>query len=156
MKVQSNPIALLAAPKQASKPQASPDQVAPVADKVETSQTTPLYLKAGKVGLALAATAGLGSLGYFAGTGAGTAQLVAGIATGAVAGGVGLGVLGLVADVMSLGGNRTGKALAAGAVIGAGLGALASSHPVGGAILAAGGGLAAFAVVAASTNILRK
>lgn len=131
------------------------DQVAPYKD-----EPTPLYLKAGKVALTLAAAGGAAALGIYSGNNSGAAAVAAGALAGALTGATGLGVVGLVGDIGGLGSlsnnNYTTKMAVAGAVIGAGAGAFASGNHVAGIVMAVGSGIAATTLTAAATNILHK
>lgn len=146
---------------QAPAASAPPVDAPTVGDQVSTYQetTTPLYLKAGKVALTLAAAGGAAALGIYAGNNAGAAAVAAGALAGALTGATGLGVAGLVADTS--GGfmsskNITPKMALVGAVVGAGAGAFASGNHVAGIAMAIGSGIAATAITAAATNILHK
>ena len=123
---------------------------------------TPLGVKAGKWALAAATTGGAAALGWYAGSGLGVATGAAGAVVGGLAGAIGLGAVGLFADLASGFGSSSNKALPA-AVVGGVLGGIAggaagalSSNPVTGTVLAIAGGAAAFVVTGAATNILAK
>lgn len=147
----------------ASAPQASVEvaQSTPSESFVPSSKSqTPLALKAGKWLLAGAAAAGAGALGWYAGTHTGLAAGAAAAGIGGLTGAIGLGCLGLMADIGSLGGsNKTATLGATGLVLGGiagGASTLLGGHPLVGGTLALVGGAAAFGLTAAATNILAK
>jgi hypothetical protein len=146
---------------QAQTPSAPASSAPEVQDQVVSHQeaTTPLFVKAGKVALTLAAAGGAVAMGVYSGNHSGGAAVLAGTLAGGLTGATGLGVVGLMADIA--GGimstkNVTPKMAAAGAVIGAGLGALASGNQVAGLAMGVGAGIAAAALSGAATNILHK
>lgn len=133
----------------------------PPADGFKPSEgpKTPIGVKAGKWALAAATTGGAAALGWYAGANAGIAGGVAGAIVGGVAGAVGLGAVGLFADLASGFGSSSNKALPAavvGGLAGGLAGALTSGNPIAGGVLALVGGAAAFTVTGAATNILAK
>ena len=137
----------------------SPVVTEPTDTVVPAEHHTPGYVKAGKVALLLAATAGAGALGHYAGTGNSATNVIAGVVTGALTGATALGTVGLLGDVAGgiMGGsNNTPKAAALGAVVGAVAGGFASGHPIAGFVLAGTAGLATAAITGAATNILAK
>lgn len=99
------------------------------------------------------AAVAIGALGAYAGLHSGTGAVLAGVAAGAVTGGVGLGILGIMSDLGSLGStNNTTKAAIAGGVIGGVAGGLVGAfvnHPIAaiglGGLSALAGGFAATA-----------
>ena len=120
---------------------------------------TPALLKAGKWVLAGAAAAGAGALGWYAGTNTGFAAGAAAALIGGVTGAVGLGSIGLISDVASLGGSKTATLGATGAIIGGAVGSattLLGGNPIVGGAMALVGGVIGFGAAAASTNLLAK
>lgn len=121
---------------------------------------TPTLLKAGKWALAGGVTAGVGAMGYYAGTQLGGLATLSGVASGAIVGGLTLGAVGIMADLAGgfmSNNNNSGKAAIAGGVIGGLVGGAAgafSANPWVGATLAIAGGLSGFVGTAAATNIL--
>ena len=135
------------------------------ADGFKPSEKTgiPTSTKVGKWALAATATGGAAALGWYAGAAGGAAAGVAGGVVGGLVGAVGLGTVGLVADLATgFGGNssnNTLRAAIAGGVVGGAAGATAgllASNPVAGGVLALVGGAAAFTLTGMATNILAK
>lgn len=138
-------------------------QDAPVAPQESFSfseaEKTPTFVKAGKYALAAATTAGAGALAIYASNNVGTAATVAGVASGALAGATGAGLVGLTADIfggfMSNTNYTTPLAIggaAAGAVGGGLIGAYVNNSLAGGA-MALASGVSALALTSMATNI---
>ncbi|MFA7482324.1 MAG: hypothetical protein WC314_17585 [Vulcanimicrobiota bacterium] len=141
----------------ATKPEASQ----PTESFTFSDSTTSPLVKAGKYALAAVATAGAGALAFYAGSNLGTAATVAGVASGALAGGTVLGAVGLMGDVMGFMNNtnhtRTGAIIGgvAGAAAGGAIGAFVQS-PAAGVVMGVASGIAALGITSAATNILAK
>lgn len=160
MKIHSQTPAQNMAALRPANPDPKPEKPETPEDGFQPSEGTPVYVKAGKWALAAGATAAAGALGYYAGSGAGLTQAVVGTAAGAFTGAVGLGTVGLFADIMNPMSNSdlSTKAMIAGGVLGAVAGGATgafAANGFAGAVLAAGAGLGALALTAAATNILR-
>lgn len=157
---QAAPIALQSSRQQASSAPVTDANPSVIQDTVSSSEAkTPIFVKAGKVALLLAATAGAGAAGYYAGQGSSAANVVAGAVTGAFSGALTLGAVGLMADVgggIMGNSNHTPKFAAAGALLGLAAGGFASGNSIAGYVLAGTAGLSAALLTGAATNILHK
>ena len=144
-------------------PSASAEAAIPQETFTFSRGQTSTAVKIGKYALATAATAGAGTLAYYAGTNVGTAATVAGVAGGALAGIGAGGFVGLMKDISSgFGGSSSNATLigaAGGGITGGLVGGLVGAQAqsgFAGTCLGIVAGASAFAISAASTNLLAK